>query len=263
MAIPHHARETLTADQAAALLPEVEAHVEKILARVNRVAPLEPGATGAKPAVLDMGAGQGLFLLCCSRRGLRAVGIEPWAAARSAAEQVARCAGVEISILPGVAEQLPFGDGEFDFVHANSVIEHVTDPQAVFAEAHRVLKPGGLFWFATASSRCPRQHEIAGFPLFGWYPDRLKRRIMQWARVRRPGLIGGTEFPAVNWFTPGKARRMLAQAGFTKVYDRWEFRRPQEGGRMYRAALAIVRTLPPVKLLADVLIEGCNFAAMK
>jgi SAM-dependent methyltransferase len=255
----HHARETLTVDQAIALLPETDAHVSKILARVKRIAPLAEGGA----SVLDIGAAQGLFLTCCSRRGLRAVGIEPWPAARSAAEEIARRQGVEISILPGVAERLPFSAGEFDLVHANSVIEHVADARAVFGEVHRVLKPGGLFWFATASSRCPRQHEIAGFPLFGWYPDRLKRRIMAWARVRRPGLIGGTEFPAVNWFTPSKARRMLAEAGFARVVDRWDFRLPEEGGRLYRAALAVIRAAPGARLLADVLIEGCNFAAVK
>jgi SAM-dependent methyltransferase len=261
MARRHHAREALTADEALALLPGVEAHTAKILARVNRITPL--AALKDRPAVLDIGAAQGLFLLCCGRRGCRAVGIEPWAEARSAAEQIARRQGVDISILPGMAEQLPFGDGEFDFVHANSVLEHVADARAVFGEAHRVLKPGGLFWFATASSLCPRQHEIARFPLFGWYPDRLKQRIMQWARARRPELIGGTEFPAINWFTPGKAKRMLAAAGFARVYDRWEFRLPEEGGRMYRAALAVIRAFPPAKFLADVLIEGCNFAAVK
>jgi SAM-dependent methyltransferase len=44
----------------------------------------------------------------------------------------------------------------FDFVMSNQVLEHVTDPEAVVADIHRVVKPGGLF--------------MAPFPVTGtWY----------------------------------------------------------------------------------------------
>jgi len=38
-----------------------------------------------------------------------------------------------------------------DLVMARSVMEHVTEPAAVFAEIYRVLKPGGHFVFLTAN----------------------------------------------------------------------------------------------------------------
>lgn len=40
-------------------------------------------------------------------------------------------------------DRLPFRDGEFDTVLSNQVLEHVTDPHALFAEMIRVLRPGG------------------------------------------------------------------------------------------------------------------------
>lgn len=47
------------------------------------------------------------------------------------------------------AYKLPFPDQTFDVVCAMDFLEHVEDPQKVIAEASRVLKPGGLFFFHT------------------------------------------------------------------------------------------------------------------
>ena len=42
------------------------------------------------------------------------------------------------------AQQLPFGDGQFDWVITDQVLEHLPDPQAAVRESFRVLKPGGV-----------------------------------------------------------------------------------------------------------------------
>ena len=41
------------------------------------------------------------------------------------------------------AQNLPFKDNTFDYLVMLSVLEHVTDPQKLFSEIYRVLKPGG------------------------------------------------------------------------------------------------------------------------
>jgi SAM-dependent methyltransferase len=46
---------------------------------------------------------------------------------------------------------MPLEDGCVDVAMARSVMEHVTDPAAVYAEMYRVLKPGGRFVFLTAN----------------------------------------------------------------------------------------------------------------
>ena len=252
------ATEQLSYEDGLKRLPESVAYAETVLARLHHVRPI-----AKDNAIVDIGAAQGRFVIACVQRGFRAVGVEPWAQAREMAMQIARHVGVEIDMREGTAENLPLPSEQFDIVHASSVIEHVQDARAAFAEAYRVLKPGGIFWFSTASSVCPWQGEIRGFPCFGWYPIRLKRRIMAWAKAHKPHLIGHTDTPAIHWFSPWKARRMLREVGFRKVYDRWDLRLPSEGGRLYGAALRCVRLCGLTKLLADMAISSCAYAAVK
>ena len=44
----------------------------------------------------------------------------------------------------GDGHWLPFKDGAFDVILSTDVLEHVREPKQVFAEASRVLRPGGL-----------------------------------------------------------------------------------------------------------------------
>jgi SAM-dependent methyltransferase len=49
----------------------------------------------------------------------------------------------------GDVQYLPFPNDSFTLITANMVVEHLEDPQSVFAEIHRVLVPGGSFLFHT------------------------------------------------------------------------------------------------------------------
>jgi SAM-dependent methyltransferase len=56
---------------------------------------------------------------------------------------------VSRNLVAGEIENLPFGDGIFDLVTANMVVEHVRHPERLVSEVCRVLKPGGEFLFHT------------------------------------------------------------------------------------------------------------------
>ena len=65
-----------------------------------------------------------------------------------------------IKVVPGVAENLPFADAEFDCVLMVTTICFVDDIVASFREARRVLKPGGciIVGFVDKETELGRQY---------------------------------------------------------------------------------------------------------
>jgi SAM-dependent methyltransferase len=49
-----------------------------------------------------------------------------------------------LQVLEGDAAALPFADASVDAVTMLDVLEHIPEPEEVLAEAHRVLRPGGV-----------------------------------------------------------------------------------------------------------------------
>ena len=251
------ATESNDASDALARLPELRKRVQVLRRRVEPFARMRPGAR-----VLDVGAAQGALVAAFREAEYDAVGVEPWEPAIESSRELARMIGIELPIIPGRAEALPFEDGSFDFVHAMSVLEHVTDPLLVFCEARRVLRPGGAFYFYTTNALCPVQNEIRGFPLFPWYPPSLQRTIMHWAATHRPQLVGHTAAPAMHWFTPWRARSDLARAKFVRVVDRWELRQADELAPWCAPVLRAARRNPAVRLACDVVIPDSAYLAI-
>jgi Methylase involved in ubiquinone/menaquinone biosynthesis len=246
------ATELENARDALARLPDVERDIGKIVRRLSLHIDLSDGS-----AALDVGAAQGLAVIALHRAGFHAAGVEPWPDAVKTARVVAEAAKADVRVIEGYAENLPFPDESMDLVLSQSVLEHVKDPQQVFKEAYRVLRPGGGFYFYTTNALCPIQHEIKLFPLFPWYPDPLKRRIMTWAVEKHPALVHDTQLPALHWYTLGRTRRLAAAAGFTAVVDRWHLRRlEEEPSELRRRLLRVGRSSEPARLAGEFCLSG-------
>ena len=66
------------------------------------------------------------------------VGLDPSAGMLKQAKKT-----LDIPVILGVGEQLPFPDGHFDFLSMGYALRHLSDLNMVFREFCRVLKPGG------------------------------------------------------------------------------------------------------------------------
>ena len=99
--------------------------------------------------VLDLGCGiGGASLVLAGELGaarVHGIDIEP-ASLKQAAGLIADAGLSErVTLEPVAPGPLPLPDAAFDVVFTKDVICHVPDKPALFAEVHRVLRPGGVF----------------------------------------------------------------------------------------------------------------------
>jgi SAM-dependent methyltransferase len=97
--------------------------------------------------VLDLGSGGGIDVILSAKRvgpSGRAYGLDMTDEMLELARRNASEAGVEnVEFLRGYIENVPLPSGSVDVVISNCVINLSTDKPKVFAEMHRVLRPGG------------------------------------------------------------------------------------------------------------------------
>lgn len=98
-------------------------------------------------SVLDIGCGAGFLSNCLAQHGHKLTGID----LSSPSLKIAQAYDTTHTAHYQKADacSLPFQQGQFDAVCAMDLLEHVEEPDRVIAEASRVLKPGGLFFFHT------------------------------------------------------------------------------------------------------------------
>ena len=97
-------------------------------------------------AALDIGCGTGFPLLELAGRlgeSCHVTGLDPWEAAIARIRMKIRTTGIgNVTVVPGIAEQMPFADASFDLIASNNGINNVSDPEATMRECARVGRPG-------------------------------------------------------------------------------------------------------------------------
>jgi ubiquinone/menaquinone biosynthesis C-methylase UbiE len=115
----------------------------------------------------------------------------------------------------GTGEKLPFDDETFDVAFADNVMEHLENPQKVFREINRVLKPGGVFLGKTPNA----WHYM---PLIARTTPHWFHRIVNKARGRAVVDTFPTRYRAN---TPSAVRKLAAATGFKPIsIERFEGR---------------------------------------
>lgn len=141
-----------------------------------------------KGAVLDIGAGTGLFLSYFKELGFKTEGVE---FSPDASKYALKMFGVKLRV--GDFLQKKFAKNSYDVVTLNNSLEHLYDPLKTLVELNKVTKKGGILVVTVPNI------DSVGFKLFksNWYALQPPRHLYH--------------------FTESTLTEMLTQAGFRNI----------------------------------------------
>jgi len=96
--------------------------------------------------VLDIGSGLGESSVYFALQGADVTTTDISPGMVAAALELGQLHGVTLRGLVLSGEQLDLPENAFDIVYIANTIHHVTDKRALFAQMHKALKPGGMFF---------------------------------------------------------------------------------------------------------------------
>jgi SAM-dependent methyltransferase len=150
--------------------------------------------------LLDVGCARGVFLALARDAGWQAEGVE------LSPTHVAQARTRGFSVWEGDFLTVPFAAGSFQAITMWDFLEHVNEPRAVLAAAHRLLAPDGILLVFTIDSSS--LFNLAGDVLFRASGGRLTQPLELLYDARHN-----------CYFTPSSLERVLADTGFAAV--RW------------------------------------------
>ena len=139
--------------------------------------------------LLDVGCGDGSYVIEAARRGALATGIDIVAPMLAAAQTRSAAAGVEVALQRADVRALPFEDASFDVVLAVTVLCFV-EAEPVLREMARVVRPGGRVVLA----------DLGAYSLWA-----LRRKVRGWR--------GDPFWRSVHFSTPRRLRAVARAAG--------------------------------------------------
>lgn len=206
-------------------------------------------ADGAGRDVVEIGVGMGADHLMWARARPRSLaGIDLTERGVSFTHRRIAEEGFVSDLRVGDAEATPFPPESFDLLYSWGVMHHSPNTPACFAEAYRVLRPGGR-----ARIMIYHTQSLVGLMLwlrYGLLAGRPNRRM---AEIYAEHL----ESPGTKAYSPGEAVQMLRDAGFSEVSCRVQLShgdllKGNVGSRHSGPLLAAAKSLWPRWLLERV-----------
>jgi len=160
--------------------------------------------------ILDLGCGDGLDIQILHKKGYKKIiGVD----ISQKLLALARKRNPGVRFLRASAEKMPFKNGIFDAVLADSVLYHLTESNGAIREIHRVLTPGGRLCFIEA-------HQSLARKLFDGITVSPVSRFVPYLRKRKEAYLAERE-AITRWRTSEREFfQMLVREGFRKIYCR-------------------------------------------
>ncbi len=181
----------LYAHEQIAGLPDTVTSISLGCGNPAAIAGLQPGQT-----VLDLGSGGGVDCFLAARQvgaGGRVIGLDMTPSMLDLARANAKKLGfANVEFQYGYIEDIPLPDVSVDAIISNCVINLSADKAAVFREAFRVLRPGGVL-------------NVSDIVTYGDLPDELRGELSAWA-----GCVSGA-------LDEGAYLALMRAAGFARV----------------------------------------------
>lgn len=118
---------------------------------------------GAGRRMVEVGFGNGQFLLAARERGWDVLGVE---INRAACDHIGQSLG--IATMCGSFEEVTVAPGSMDLVASMETIEHLYDPASFVQRAREVLKSGGIIFLTTPNAGCLTR-DLIGMDWRGYY----------------------------------------------------------------------------------------------
>lgn len=243
------------------LSPETVERFSIVREKALQLLAAERGTAALALQVADIGCGSGTQCRLWAELGHRVHGLDVNAPLIDLARRRAAEDHLDVVFDVGSATDLPYADASMDVVLLPELLEHVADWQSCLNEAVRILKPGGLLYLSTTSWLCPVQDEFT-LPMYSWYPGFLKRKYERLARTTRPEIANHCKYPAVNWFSYYGLAKFLEMRGF-RCMDRFDMVDVEGKGALSRMAVALIRSISPLRFVGHVLTSGSTVFAVK
>ena len=143
----------------------------------------EQVATGnpSGQTLLEIGCGTGPLLVAASHKYDKVVGVDIAFRWLVVGQKRLAESGLDVPLICACAEALPFPDGVFDYVVADSVIEHAQSQSGCLLESRRVMGSNGWLFLSTPNKLSIGPDPHTGLPAGGflpqWISDTYVRRL--------------------------------------------------------------------------------------
>jgi 2-polyprenyl-3-methyl-5-hydroxy-6-metoxy-1,4-benzoquinol methylase len=130
-------------------------------------------------SLLDIGCSTGIMADALAPHLKKIVGIDIDTNAIQFARSTFRRPNLEFKLQDCLS--LDFKDATLDLIVCAHVYEHVPDADRLLSEVHRVLRPGGICYFAAGNRLAVREPHY-GLPFLSYLPQAVANAYLRWSR---------------------------------------------------------------------------------